>query len=121
MMFWISGKFHDAGAVLRGEEQLGDAGLDVGHDLFAVLLPGVLLAQGLQIVFQGFIGIGLQGEGDSRDAAFLYGIHGAVRLSDGFYSVRFSPASTLPAELLLISKCSGRQWFRMPAAEEAFA
>lgn len=68
-------KLHGAGAVLRGEDQFGDPRLDVGHDLVAVLMVGVLGVQALQIGVQRLESIDVQRKGDARYTAFFHGIH----------------------------------------------
>ena len=70
------GLFDHAGAVLRREDQLGDAGFDVGDDLGSVGSLLVGLFQAFEIGFQLLISVGIHRERHARNAAFLNLFHG---------------------------------------------
>ena len=88
---------HDAGVVLRREDQFRDAGFDVGDDLRAVgrVLIGCLEA--FEIGFEGLVSVGVHRERHTRDAAFFNLFHGCRVVSE-FRVCGCCRRSTFPAK-----------------------
>ena len=88
---------HDAGVILRREDQFRDAGFDVGDDLRAVgrVLIGCLEA--FEIGFEGLVSVGVHRERHARDAAFFNLFHGCRVVSE-FRVCGCCRRSTFPAK-----------------------
>ena len=97
-MFRISGFLHDAGVVLRREDQLGDARLDVGDDLRAVGRVLIGRLEALEVGLESLVGVGVHRECHARDAAFFNLFHGCRVVSE-IQSLRMLPPLDFSSEV----------------------